>query len=94
MCPRGDFSSAIIAARARIKIEIRGESAREHRVDVHLRSRRFGSDRIERSETALARKTSIVVLAFAKISSQMLSGDFGARVVCARKHHFFLDITF
>jgi hypothetical protein len=39
-------------------------------------------------------KTLITELAIAKISSRMLSGDFGVRVVCASEHHFFLDITF
>ena len=40
------------------------------------------------------RKTSHMMLAFGKISSPTLSGDFGARVACACEHHFFLDITF
>jgi len=39
-------------------------------------------------------KTPITMLAIAKISSTMLSGDFGSTVVCACEHHFFLDITF
>jgi hypothetical protein len=39
-------------------------------------------------------KTSPLMLSRVKISSQKCSGDFGAGVVCARLHHFFLDITF
>jgi hypothetical protein len=41
-----------------------------------------------------AEKTPIATLASAKISSQMLSGDFGSAVGCVCEHHFFLDITF
>jgi hypothetical protein len=39
-------------------------------------------------------KTLIAMSARTKISSLMLSGDFGSTVVCACEHHFFLDITF
>jgi len=42
----------------------------------------------------LEEKTSTIMQAFVKISSRNVSGDFGAPVVCASKHHFFLDITF
>jgi len=39
-------------------------------------------------------KTPITMLAIAKISSPMRSGDFGSAVGCVCEHHFFLDITF
>ena len=38
--------------------------------------------------------SSTTTLAFAKIYSTPLAGDFGSAVACAREHHFFLDITF
>jgi len=50
--------------------------------------------KLRRWRESLELKTAMSVLAFTKISSPTLAGDFGARVACASKHHFFLDITF
>jgi hypothetical protein len=48
----------------------------------------------ERAKEFSDRETSPRMLEVEKNSSGTLAGDFGARVVCARQHHFFLDITF
>jgi hypothetical protein len=42
----------------------------------------------------LDEKNSAIMPGVEKNSGRMLSGDFGVRVECASKHHFFLDITF
>jgi hypothetical protein len=97
MCSRDDFSTAIIDAREEIKIGIHKSFLTTTRSCPEHCSAIFPM--LLKSEiVSVARvfevKTPITTLAIAKISSTMLSGDFGSTVVCASEHHFFLDITF
>jgi hypothetical protein len=86
MCSRGDFSTAIIDAREVIKIEIRAILLERRVHSENIASQLFAmllKSEIMSVARVFQQKTLIATLAFSKISSPMLSGDFGSTVVCA-----------
>jgi hypothetical protein len=93
MCPRDDFLISIIDGPGRKPSEFANPfRLAQKAMAKFLSSRR--SSKPEARRKISGKKTSLQTLAFAKISSRALAGDFGVGVVCASEHHFFLDITF